>query len=381
MLAPFALDIYRNIQFQNSIANGIYLNHAAISPSSRRVVDAVSEAVTMLSIDPEACFMEKFMPAWANARRRLAALMGVPDQDLAFTRNTGHALSIVADGLILEPGDNIVTASCEYPAVTFPWMAQAWRGVETRFVSAEPGGRLSPERFAESMDSRTRVIALSWVQFSTGYRADIAEFVALARAHNAILVLDVIQGLGGLPINLLELGVDIAATGSHKWLMGPNGLGGLYIKPSLLDRIRLVNMGAVSVVDVVSFDGTRFEPKPNTQRYEEGSPNGLGLVGLDAALSLIEEAGIENIGERVLSNSRHAIESLEKRGYIVDSPTEDASRSGIVMFHHPTRAGKEVVDTLKAARVAASLRAGLVRFSPHFYNTHEDIDAAVAALP
>ncbi|MEO7717894.1 MAG: aminotransferase class V-fold PLP-dependent enzyme [Capsulimonas sp.] len=381
MPVSFALELYRNIQFQNSIANGIYLNHAAVSPSARRVVDAVTEAITFSSLDPEACFMEKFFPAWIGARKRLAALMGVPDQDLAFTRNTGHALSIVADGLILEPGDNVVMASCEYPAVTYPWMAQAWRGVETRLVAPNADGTLSPELFSASMDSRTRVIALSWVQFTTGYRANLAEFVKLAKAHDAILIVDAIQGLGALPLNAGELDIDIVATGSHKWLMGPHGCGGLYIKPSLLDRIHLVNMGAVSVVNVTDFDGTRFEPKPNAQRYEEGSPNGLGLVGLDAALSLLEEAGIENIAESVLSNSKHAAEAVANRGYVLDSPTDDAARSGIVMFHHPTRPGQEVVEALKAARISASLRAGLVRFSPHFYNTHEDIDAAVAALP
>jgi selenocysteine lyase/cysteine desulfurase len=253
--------------------------------------------------------------------------------------------------------------------------------VETRLVPPRADGTLAPEDFAAVMDTRTRVISVSWVQFGTGFRADLAGFAALAHAHGAILVVDVIQGLGALPIDAGALGLDVVATGAHKWLMAPGGTGGLYLAPHVLERMHLVNMGAGSVVDFAKFDSTVFQPKPTAQRFEEGTPNGLGLVGLNAALSLIEDVGIETIGARVLALSAYAAEALARRGYIVTSPQAEAQRSGLVMFHHPTLENETVLKALTAGGVAAAVRGGRVRFAPHFYNTEDEIDRAVAALP
>ena len=239
--------------------------------------------------------MERVLPARESARQRLARLMGVTPEHLAFTKNTGHGLSLVADGLRLEPGDNVVSVDCEYPSVVYPWYAQRDRGIETRLISPRADGTFTPEDLEAVMDDRTRVLTLSWVQFGTGFRCDLAACAALAHARGRLFVVDVIQGLGALPLEAEKWGLDIVATGAHKWLMAPGGTGGLYIAPHALDRLRLVNMGAASVVDVPKFDPLDFSPKPNAQRYEEGTPNGLGLCGLDAALSLLEEVGIEAI--------------------------------------------------------------------------------------
>ena len=372
---------YRRREFADAVSRHIYLNHAGVSPSPSRVVRAVQGAAALAGQDPVGFFLGGVATARDSARARLARLIGVPPDTLAIVKNTGHALSIVADALILEPGDNVVAASCEYPAVVYPWNAQAWRGVETRLVSTRPDDTLSLDDFAAAMDSRTRVLALSWVQFGTGYRADLAAFAELAHSRNAIMVVDAIQGLGALPLDATALGLDVVATGSHKWLMAPAGTGGLAISPAVLDRMRLVNMGAVSVVDVAKFDPLDFTPKPNAQRYEEGTPNGLGIIGLDAALSLIEEVGIDTIAARVLSVSAHAAEALARKGYTVTSPQDEAHRSDIVMFHHPTLPNDAVMQSLEAAGVVAAVRGGRLRFAPHFYNTEEEIDAAVEALP
>ncbi len=231
------------------------------------------------------------------------------------------------------------------------------------------------------MDDRTRILTLSWVQFGTGFRCDLAACAALAHARGALLVVDVIQGLGALPLEAETWGVDIAATGAHKWLMAPGGTGGLYIAPHVLDRLRLVNMGAASVIDFAKFDPLDFSPKPNAQRYEEGVPNALGLCGLEAALSMLEEVGIDAIAAQVLSLTAYAAEKLEAKGYTVTSPRADAQRSGLVMFQHPTHTNEAALQALTEAGVSASVRGGKLRFSPHFYNTHEEMDRAVAALP
>lgn len=374
-------DEYRQAEFSDAVAHGVHLNHAGVGPAPRRVVRAVQEAVALSGSDPTGFFLQSALGAMESARGRLARLMGVPPEHLALTKNTGHGLSILADGFALEPGDNVVSAECEYPSVVYPWYAQAYRGIETRLVKTRPDNTLSLDDAAALMDDHTRVLTLSWVQFGTGFRADLKAWADLAHAHNAFFIVDAIQGLGVLPLNSEELGLDAVATGVHKWLLAPGGTGGLYIAPPMLERMRLVNMGAAGVVDVVKFDPLDFSPKPTARRYEEGTPNGLGFVGLDAALSLLEEVGMAQTAARVLSLTRQAADALETKGYRIFSPRDDAQRAGIVMFGHPDYENDALLAALKQAGVEAAIRGGKVRFSPHFYNTDEEIDRAVAALP
>ncbi len=372
---------YRTREFGPVVAQGIYLNHAGVSPSPARVVKAVTEAAVHAASHPLGFFMERVLPARESARLRLARLMGVSPEHLAFTKNTGHGLSLVADGLKLEPGDNVVSVNCEYPSVVYPWYAQQDRGIETRLVAPRADGTFTPEDLDAVMDGKTRALTLSWVQFGTGFRCDLAACAALAHSRNALFIVDVIQGLGALPLEAEKWGLDIVATGAHKWLMAPGGTGGLYIAPHALEKLRLVNMGAGAVVDVPKFDPLDFSPKPNAQRYEEGTPNGLGLCGLDAAQSLLEEVGISAIASKVLSLASYAAEKVEAKGYKVVSRRDDSRRAGLVLFQHPFLSNDLVLQALTAAGVTAAVRGGNVRFSPHFYNTFEEIDQAVGALP
>jgi len=372
---------YREQEFSAVTEHTIYLNHAGISPSPTRVVSAVAEAARQSAIDPVKFATAAIETARAGARERMARLMGIPAEHLALTKNTGQGLALIADALKLDPGDNVVSVRCEYPSVVYPWYAQADRGIETRLAATRPDGTFTAEDLDAVMDARTRVVTLSWVQFGTGFRCDLAAIAAAAHARGAIFVLDVIQGLGALPLESEKLGIDVAVTGVHKWLLAPGGTGGLYVAPHVLDRLRLVNMGAASVVDVMKFDPLDFSPKPNAQRYEEGTPNFLGLVGLDAALSLLEEVGIEAIGTEILALSNYAAEKLEEKSYRVVSPRADPQRAGLVMFKHRLLPNETVMQALTHASVAAADRGGNLRFSPHFYNTREEIDRAVDALP
>lgn len=373
---------YRDEEFSAVTAQSVYLNHAGVSPTPARVAAAVSSALTLSAREPLEFFMSGVMPAQASARARMARLMGVPAEHLAITKNTGHGLSLVADALKLEAGDNVVSVDCEYPSVVYPWYAQADRGIETRLLAPRAeGGAFTADELDALMDDRTRVVTLSWVQFGTGFRCDLAAIASAAHARNALFIVDVIQGLGALPLRAEALGIDIAVTGVHKWLFAPTGTGGLYVAPHVLDRLRLVNMGAGSVVDVMKFDPLDFSPKPSVQRYEEGSPNGLGLVGLDAALSLLEEVGIDAVSAQILALSDYAAEKLDAKNYQVVSPRPESQRAGLVMFKHRSLPNEAVMDALKEAKVVAAVRGGNLRFSPHFYNTTDEIDRAVDALP
>jgi len=380
---PKNLAEYRQSEFAAATATTVCLNHAGVAPMPARVARDISAALTGMTADPLAYFMTTLMPAMTNARENFARLIGCPTEHLCFTKNTAHGIALVADGLDFQPGDNVVVADCEYPAVSYPWYGQEWRGVETRLVPMRPDGTLHLDDFAARIDSRTRVVALSWIQFGTGFRADMAAFAELAHAHGAILVADLIQGLGALPCDTVDWGVDVAASGVYKWQLSPAGVGGLYIAPHVLERMHLVNMGAGSVINPIDFDTTKFEPKPNAQRYEEGSPNILGLVGLNAALELLHEVGIDRIAARVLELATLTADSLTSAGFHVVTPRDPASglpHSPLITFRHPKIPNEALLTALTNAHIAAADRGGNIRLAPHFYNNEEDITRALHAL-
>jgi selenocysteine lyase/cysteine desulfurase len=374
----FDLDRYREL-FPHIKEGWVHLNHAGVSPLSTRVAGAMGDWLQLMTTDPHAT-MAGFGD-YIECHNALSRLLGVPAQDVALTKNTAHGLSIIADGLKWRDDDEIVFADCEYPANTYPWLAQEDRGVTCRIIKTRDDGTLALDDFAAAMSPRTRIVAVSWVQFSTGYRTDIEALAELAHAHGALLVVDVIQGLGALPVNIAAAGVDIAATGSQKWLMGPMGVGGLYINPNVLDQLRLVNMGAGSVNNVFAFEPLGFDPKPTAQRYEEGTPNFPGAIGLLASIRLLEEVGLASVWDRIRNTTRYAMEGLKSRGYLVVSPDDDDKRAGIVLFNHPTLPKEPVLAALNDAKVHLVDRGGKIRFAPQFYTSESDIDQALAALP
>lgn len=368
-------------QEEFSSVKGIYLNHAGVSPLPNRTSRAVQDAAGLLSSDPIEFFMTQGLPALKSCRSKLANLLGVAADHMAFTRNTGHGLSIVADSLKLEPGDNVVCVGADYPAVVYPWTAQRWRGVEVRLIETQADGSFTADDLAAAADEKTKAVAVSWVQFATGFRANIPAIVEMSHSRGAICIVDVIQGLGAIRYDNAECGADVVATGSHKWLLSPSGVGGLYVAPEVLERMNLVNIAALSTENFMSFDSRKFDPVKTIQRVEEGSYNLLGVVGVDSSISLIEEIGIDRIEDRVLKLSLKAATLLEARGYTVTSSRKDGELSGIVMFSSPEHSNQVLLDGLKAATVVAAERGGKIRFAPHFYNSLEEIERAVDALP
>ena len=369
----------RNEEFEKSLAS-VHMNHAGVSPIPKRTQAAIGWAATQLSSSVHSFFNNSFWPVMDEARRRFALLLGADPTNVAFTKNTGHGSSIIADGLRVERGDNVVLVEGDYPAVNYPWLAQAERGVEVRVVKPDGNGSFTIDQVAELCDSRTKAVALSWVQFRSGFRIDPNAFAQLAHSFGAILVLDVIQGLGVHPISLVESQVDVAITGVHKWLMSPSGVGGLYIAPSIIDRIGLVNMGAASTVDVMSFNSDVFEPKPNALRYEEGSPNALGICALSASLSLIEDIGLSQIELQVFGLTRMLSEGLSSMGYNVNADRRREHWSGLLYVQHAQKSADCLLERLAERGVNAAIRGGRLRLSPHFYNNEDDIDRVLHAL-
>lgn len=356
-----------------------YLDHASMGPMSRPVLDAQRGF-----LETQAALGSEAGPSFRDARERLRAAMagfiGADPDEIALTKNTPEGLSIVASGLGWRPGDSVVTSDLEFPANMYPWLNLRERGVEVRIVRSEDG-RVPAERLLEAVDATTRVVAVSYVQFSTGYRSDLARLAEFCRPRGVFLVTDAIQAVGALPIDVRALGVDFLACASHKWLLGPFGMGWFYCRRELLERLHPTEVGQGSVVERDSFLDYQLEFRPSAARFECGVVNMGGVPGLQASLDLMTSVGRERIAGQIMSLNDRLVVGLRSRGYGVLSSQSEGERSGIVSFSHVQHPAGELRQRLHDADVIVSLREGLVRASPHFYNSTEDVDRLLEALP
>jgi len=316
----------------------------------------------------------------AAARGRAAALIGAGAGDIAFMKNTPEAISTVASGLDWKPGDNVVVPSCEFPANVYPWMNLAGLGVELRLVPAVDGA-VTPAVLAQHVDGRTRLIAVSWIQFLSGARVDLAEIGDLCERRGILFLVDGIQGVGVYPIDVKRAGVHFLATASHKWLLAPMGAGWLYCCPKMIERLRLVEVGQSTVHPGESYLNYRYEPKPDARRFEAGVPAYASIAGLDGALGLLEQAGLEAVQAHVELLCTRLIERLAYLGCQILTPSDPARRAGIVTFRHPRISSATLLERFNAEHVVVVVREGWVRVSPHYYNSIDEVDRLLSLIP
>lgn len=347
-------------------SRGIYANHAAISPWPKVTADAV-----VAFAEENACTGPGRYKDWIarerELRNQLATLIGAGEQDVALVQNTSEGISAVAFGYPWQAGDNVVLPAGEFPSNRLPWLAQKARGVEAREVDIRAKGE-PEEALIGAMDGRTRILALSSVQFSDGLRLDLEKLAAACGQNEVLLCVDAIQQLGALPIDVEACGVDCLAAGAHKWLLGPEGMGVFYCREPARSKIDLTRLGWHMYDYPWDFDRSDWTPAISARRYEAGSPNHLGQAGLHASLSLILDIGVAEIAARVLRNTRQLAEGLSALpGITVRSWTAAERQSGIVTFDTRNSEARTVFKRLMAAGVTCALRDGAIRLSPHFY--------------
>ena len=357
----------------------IHFNHAGVAPMSVRVraaVDAVTQAMSEEGYSPD-----DYSRDLEGLRADLARLAGVQPDQVSITRGTAHGISILARGLDWREGDNVVGARLEYPANLFPWMAARERGVEMRLVEPEDG-RITPEAVLSLVDGRTRVVALSFVEFWNGYRVDLAEIGAECRKRGVILAVDGIQGLGVLPFSLEEMNADFVAAGAGKWLTGPPGVGFTAWRPELLERIDPLLVGTGSMEDRLNYFNPTFKFAATARKFEESAISWLDVAAFGAAVGLLLEVGIPVIAARVLGLAGRLAEGLVERGYRIIGPWPrlPEESSGIVSFNREGTTEVEILRDLTAAGVITRTHRDFVRLSPHFYNTEEEVDRVLAVL-
>ena len=356
----------------------VYLNHAGICPIPARTARAIAEQAADYR-DFGSTHYRRWAEVAARGRARLAELMGAAPAEVAFVRSTTAGLLIVAESIPWREGDTIVVADIEFPANVYPWLNQERRGVRVRFVPARERFP-TVDDYAAACDAHTRVIAASWVQFATGQRTDLAALAQLARDVGAYLVVDAIQGLGALRMDVQALGIDFLCADGHKWLLSVEGCGALHVSSRVLGDLEPFWRGWMSVPDSGDYLGYGQPPRDDARRFEEGAPNMLGAAALDASVGLLLEAGPAAVEERVLALTAHVAEGARRLGCEITSPFGDGRRSAIICCRHPRVSADEIVAHLSGRGIAAAGRLGSVRLSPHFYNTEDELDRALAAV-
>lgn len=358
----------------------IYLNHAAVSPWPRRTAVAVQR------------FAEENMrhgahhyPRWLETETRLreqcrGLLNAAAADDIALLKNTSEALSVVAQGLEWRAGDNVVISDQEFPSNRIVWQSLQDLGVETRCADLTRGA--SPKQaLGACMDARTRLLAVSSVQYASGLRLDLDQLGTLCRERGVLFCVDAIQSLGALPLDVQTCGADFVMADGHKWLLGPEGCAVFYVRPQVREKLRLRQYGWHMVEDHLNFSRQDWQAAASARRFECGSPNMLGIHALSASLALLAEVGMEEVATRVLSNSAYLMEALGELPDIeILTPQQPGRYAGIVTFRHKHVDPAELHRNLLARSVICAQRGGGVRFSAHFYVTRAQLATAVAAV-
>lgn len=360
--------------------NRVFFNHAGVCPLPRRSAEAAAHVLQQQLVDGAS---SNNCRAWGEgidrARHDLARLTRASAEEIAFVKNTTSGLFIAAGSIPWKDGDNVVTSAVEFPANVYPWLALDRQGVETRFVGLR-GGRLLMDDLVATMDRRTRAIALSWVQFTNGFRVDLGKLSQLCRDRDCYLVIDGIQGLGALQLDLSRYSIDFLSADGHKWLLSVEGCGMLYVRRQVLDDLVPFHVGWMGVERASDYLDYQLLPLPEARRFEEGSHNVAGIHALGASVGLLLEAGPAQVEAEIMALGDHLYEKLENIGCLTTSPRGPGERSGIVTFQHPQVAAAALVRWLAGKGVHCVERNGAVRFSPHFYNDEGEVDRAVGLV-
>jgi selenocysteine lyase/cysteine desulfurase len=359
----------------------VYFNHAAVSAPPIPTINAVQSQLADVAENGSVNF-RKWIAVKENTRRLVAGMLGARPEQVAFVRNTSDGLSTVANGLDWKAGDNLVTFRREFPANVYPWLrVRDAFGVEVRWCE-ERNGRIDLNELIGLIDSKTRLVAISQIQYASGFRADLERLGRAARAHDALLVVDTIQALGVVPINVeLEL-VDVAAAACHKWLLTPEGVGLLYLSERARERIQPSLVGWTSVPNPEDYDNFEQGWNKGTLAWETGTLPISLIHGLEASLNLLIEVGTSQIHTHLEMLTDYLCERLREGPYQIVSSRRPGEKSQIVCIQHTgSLTSMDLYALLKQRNIITAPRGDRLRISPHLYNTLEEIEELVKALP
>ncbi|MEK6609834.1 MAG: aminotransferase class V-fold PLP-dependent enzyme [Gemmatimonadota bacterium] len=358
-----------------------YLNNASIGPIPERTRLAL-EAFNAKRTAPHLLPDRELMAHLASARAAAARLINAAPEEIALGPNTSYGINVAAGALPLARGETVLLSDREFPANVYPWLALRKRGVEVELAPVNAEGFPDEDYLVERLsDPKVRVLAVSFVQFSNGFRADLARLSAACRATGAYLVVDAIQGLGNSPLDVRDTPVDVLACGGQKWLLSPWGSGFCYVRRELIPTVEPASVGWMAFEGTEDFTnlvnyGDRL--RDDARRFEVHTVAFQDQLGMATSLGLLMELGVDAIGGYVRSLAEPVLEWSRRRGVRIVSPTDDLHRSGIVCV--APEDAREAHRRLKQAGVICAFREGAIRLSAHCYNTIDEMEKVVEVL-
>lgn len=360
----------------------IFLGHAGVTALPRCAADAMRDHVEASCLHHQE--FGDVLKDVARTRAVCARLIGAGADEVALLGPTSLGLSLFANGLEWREGDELVCYADDYPSNVYPWTALATRGVVIRSVRPDVTGRITPELVEAALTPRTRLVALASCHFLSGWGLDVSAIGAMLHGRGILFSVDAIQTLGAAPLSVEH--VDFLSADAHKWMLGPLAIGIVYVARRNFELCRPTLLGAWNVrsPDFVAQEELIFEE--TARRYEPGVLNIVGMYGMKASLDMLLGVGIEQVRARILNVRDYLQGRLRSLGFEFLSPDKgEPWRSGILTCRHPSVASQQIASTLEQSGVVASLRAlrdgsQWIRFSPHFYNTLEEMERVEGIL-
>jgi selenocysteine lyase/cysteine desulfurase len=354
----------------------VYLNSCSLGPLSRRSMAGLARFQELWNEHGAQAWYSLWMGEIASLRSKVAQILGAQPHEIAIAPNVSVALGEIASGLDLDEGKKVVLADLDFPTLAYQWLARR----KTQAVFAKSPDRMTfpVDSFAPLLDQDTSLVATSRVFFLSGYIQDVGKLAQVAHANGTLLLVDDYQGTGQIPIDVKQLDLDFLVTGTLKWLMGGPGLAFIYVNERHIERLRPTITGWFAARDQFQFDTTHFEYKDDAARLEAGTPAMAPIFAANAALDMVLEIGVERIRERTRFLSDDLIRRCQEKSWPIRSPLDSAVRSSIVMLG--LERPDELVQGLSARGIIVDYRPGLLRISPHFYNTVEENELIVATI-
>ena len=353
----------------------IYLNHAAVAPLTRRAAEAMKQLADD-ALENGSLHYDQWLDSYEGVRVAAARLIGADRREIALVKNTSEGISTVARGLDWRPGDRIVAFREEFPSNYYPWVRLEQQRAFVEWLSVN-----------DSLDTIDRaaqgakLLAISFVQYLSGRRADLNAIGEICHQRGCFFLVDAIQGLGAFPVDVRAAHIDALAADGHKWMLGPEGCGILYVRKERQDSISPKEFGWTNVAGYNDYASRDMTLRPDAGRYECGTLNTIGCYGLRASIEFLLEVGVERIAPVVQGLADQLVEGACRKDYQLLGDRTPENGAGIIAIHKPGIDSRQVVRSLKERGIIAAPRQGWVRLSPHFYISPAEIDHVVDTLP
>jgi selenocysteine lyase/cysteine desulfurase len=356
----------------------IYVNNAAVGKIPNASIETMKSLLDYLAVYGEPP-LEVLFEKSESMRRFAGALLGANPENIAFVSNTSDGLMIALNSIAWQPGDNVVVQADAFPASHYI-LEYSFPNLEKRYISVRDGIHFFTE-LEKAIDKNTRAVVVDYVNFLTGYRLDLTAFSQICRKYRVYSIVDGIQAAGACEVGIEAAQIDFFAAGGQKWLLSPMGTGLFYVRKEAIPELQTVHVGWLSA----QWDNfSSFYPlkplQPDARRFEYANTNLIGLYGLTESLRLLSDLGINKIDQMILEATRFISNELLARDMELISDWPQPHRSGMVTFRHPAIETSRLYQKLQANQVICSAREGYIRFSIHFYNSLNQMEAILNIL-